>query len=102
MNFDFKECLDKFGEVGYVRQVWHAVGMIEGMPGVTLHEVVVGERGGLAWVIGLGTEGAEVVWLTGDLVKIGERMARTGEALAVMVNEEMLGRTVDGLGQVSG
>ncbi len=102
MNFDFKECLDEFGEVGYVARMWHSVALVDGLPGVTLHEMVIGESGVLGWVMGLSAEGAEVVWLSGDGVKIGERIARTGEAVAVLVNEGMLGRTVDGLGQVTG
>ena len=45
MIFDFKEYLNRTGEIGFVSKTVSSLIFVEGLPGATLHEVVVFESG---------------------------------------------------------
>ncbi|TSC86753.1 MAG: F-type H+-transporting ATPase subunit alpha [Microgenomates group bacterium Gr01-1014_16] len=95
----FEQSLKKTKEVGYVQEVVLSIARVEGLPGVRLGEVVVGESGGEGQVASIGKETVEVLWFSRGGLRVGMKMARTGEALTVAVDEMVLGQSLDGLGR---
>lgn len=95
----FEASLKKTGEVGYVQEVMQSVARVEGLPGVKLGEVLVGETGGEGQVVGMGRDTIEVLWWSRVGLRVGMKLSRTGEALSVAVGEEILGQSLDGLGR---
>ncbi len=99
--YKFDECLEKMGEVGYVDQVVHSIIRIKGLPGVRASEVVMFETGELGQVIALvSDEMVEILPLSKGLIRVGDRVARTGLLLSTKVGEKLLGKTIDPLGRV--
>lgn len=99
---DFSTTLKKTGEIGFVQLVTHSVVQIEGLPGAILGEAVVFESGQAGQVVSLSSSLVEVLVLSNSSVKVGTRVARTGERLAVSVGEHLLGKTVNSLGKIIG
>ncbi|MBI2008710.1 F0F1 ATP synthase subunit alpha [Candidatus Amesbacteria bacterium] len=95
----FEECLKRTSEVGYVQEVVLSIARVEGLPGVRLGEVVVGETGGEGQVASIGREMVEVLWWSRGGLRAGMKVARTGETLTVAVGEGILGQSLDGLGR---
>ncbi|MFK5921150.1 MAG: F0F1 ATP synthase subunit alpha [Verrucomicrobiota bacterium] len=86
--------------VGVVREIGDGVAKIEGLSDVMLNEMI--EFPGGLYGLALNLEETEVgAVLLGDglNVKEGDEVRTTGRLLQVTVGREMLGRTVDALGQ---
>lgn len=94
--------MNKTGEVGYVVSVTQSIVWVSGLPGAKLRELVILESGRQGYVISLKPESIEVLVLSRMSPRVGSRVARTGERLAVEVGEWLLGQTVDGLGKPIG
>ncbi len=94
---DYKNYLDKFGEIGYVDRVVHSIAYIEGLPGAISSEVVVFEKGGLGIVLSLNRDNIEVLLLTSSNINVGESVARTGEHLSIPLSGALLGQVVSPL-----
>jgi len=82
-----------------VQEVMLSVARVEGLPGVRLGEVVVGESGGEGQVAGIGRETVEVLWFSRGGLRAGMKVARTGKSLSVAVGGAVLGQSLDGLGK---
>ena len=99
---DFDSLLKACGEVGYVVLVTHTVAQVEGLPGAVLGEKVVFETGQEGQVLSLSAQLVEVSVLAVTPVRAGTRVARTGQRLAVVVGNHLLGKTVNSLGKTLG
>ena len=99
---DFNTILKTTGEIGFVQLVTHSVVQIEGLPGAILGEAVVFESGQAGQIVSLSPSLVEVLVLSNASVKVGTRVARTGERLAISVGERLLGKTVNSLGKLIG
>lgn len=86
-------------EIGYIVSWFSGVGRLEGLPGVSLHEVLVDERGEqAAVVVGFSQRGVEVLFLKEDF-DLEKPLFRSFQSLRIPVSSQILGRVIGGLGQ---
>lgn len=97
---EFDDKLREMKEVGYVEEVMQSVILVSGLPGVRVGEVLLFESGERGKVSSLREHRLEVLVFSRNQVRVGERVARTGKFLTVMVGEGMLGRILDAQGHV--
>lgn len=95
---DFKELLQKIGEIGYVEEINQSIVHVKGLPSVQTNEIVIFESGDLGQVMGLKKEIIEVILLSKNSVRVGSKVARTSQSLEVAVGDELLGKVIDPLG----
>ncbi len=87
-------------EVGTVLQVGDGIARIYGLTQVQAGELIQFETGTQAIALNLEEDNVGVVLLgSGDHIKEGSSVKRTGEIAAIEVGEEFLGRVVNPLGQ---
>lgn len=90
----------KFEEVGVVLSVGDGVARIYGLTQVTENELLEFENGIMAVAMNLEEDNVGAVLLgSSEGVKEGQSVKRTGRVASIMVNEEMLGRVINPLGQ---
>ena len=94
----FNNYLEDTGEVGYVELVTPPLVYVDGLPGVRPGEVVLFESGQFGEVKSINNTLVEVVVFSKDTAKVGTRVVRTGSLLHVPVGMELLGHSVDPLG----
>ena len=94
----FANMLTETGEVGFVEAYDHPIIEISGLPGATLQETVLFESGGIGQVVLLDEERIKIMFLSPNRPDIKERVVRTGMPVEVAVDPNMLGKTVDCLG----
>lgn len=95
----FDEHLKQTREVGFVDKVILSVVEVVGLPGAHIGEMILFETGQLGQVTGLGVTAVEVLVLSEQLVRVGTRVARLGQKLAIGVGDVLLGKAVDVLGK---
>ncbi len=98
MNSQFNELLQKSGEYGVVYQVSHPIVFIEGLPKVRTSEVILFESGQKAEVFSINRGKVEARIFSHEPVKVGTMVTRTNQLLSVPVGHELLGHTIDPLG----
>ncbi len=87
-------------EVGTVLQVGDGIARIYGLTQVQAGELVEFEEGTQAIALNLEEDNVGVVLLgSGDLIKEGSTVKRTGSIASIDVGEEFLGRVVNPLGE---
>ena len=86
-------------EVGFVQSVRGQVVYIDGLPNISMGEVVVGERGAKGYVGSFYQDHAEVFLLEGS-AEPGEMFSRKGVGLEILVGDFLLGRVINPLGKV--
>lgn len=90
----------KFEEVGVVLSVGDGVARIYGLTQVTENELLEFENGIMAVAMNLEEDNVGAVLLgSSEGIKEGQSVKRTGRVASIMVNEEMLGRVINPLGQ---
>lgn len=94
MSF-FEEYLEQTGEIGYINSFFHSIAIVSGLPYLRLEEMIFTESGKMGIVYGLRREGAEVLMLNAQEIKIGERVTRTAKRFEVGISDGLLGRIVD-------
>jgi len=99
MNAQFNDLLQKTGEYGVVYQVSHPIVFIEGLPNVKTHEVIVFETGEKAEVFAINRGKIEARVFSHAPIRVGTMVARTDEFLSVPVGPELLGHTINPLGE---
>lgn len=99
MNKIFNDYLEKIGEVGEVSEVFPSLVYATGLPKLKPDELVVFEDGQLGQTVGISQAKAEILILSHDAIRVGQKIARTDEFLSVKVGEAILGRVVDSLGR---
>lgn len=99
MNKNFNKLLDKTGEYGVVSQVQHPVVLIEGLPKVKAHEVIIFETGQKAEVFTINRGKVEARVFSYQPVRVGTKATRTDKLLSIPVGEVLLGKTINPLGE---
>jgi len=106
---DFKDYIEKMGEIGHVVALTHSIAYVSGLPTLKLGEMVITENGEKGMVHGLNKEVAEVLMFGTKNLKIGEEVARTNQVFQIPISQEFLGRIInplcqpiDGLGPILG
>lgn len=90
----------KFEEVGVVLSVGDGVARIYGLTQVTENELLEFEDGIMAVAMNLEEDNVGAVLLgSSEGIKEGQSVKRTGRVASIMVNEDMLGRVINPLGQ---
>jgi F-type H+-transporting ATPase subunit alpha len=100
MNNTFDEYMQKTGEYGMVYQVAHPIVFIEGLPKVKTHEVVMFETGQRGEVFTINRGKVEVRIFSHEPIKVGTKAVRTDQLLSMAVGPELLGHTVNPLGEL--
>lgn len=106
---DFKSCLEKTGEIGYITSLLGSVAYVSGLPNLKLEEMVITESGKRGIVHGLKKKSAEVLMIDVKGLRVEENVVRTGKSFQIPVGEGLLGRIInpisqptDGLGPIRG
>ena len=90
----------KFEEVGVVLTIGDGVARIYGLTKATENELLEFENGVMAVAMNLEEDNVGAVLLgSSEGIKEGQSVKRTGRVASIMVNENMLGRVVNPLGQ---
>lgn len=90
----------KFEEVGVVLSVGDGVARIYGLTKATQNELLEFENGVMAVAMNLEEDNVGAVLLgSSEGIKEGQSVKRTERVASIMVNEQMLGRVINPLGQ---
>ena len=90
----------KFEEVGVVLSVGDGVARIYGLTNVTENELIEFDNGVMAVAMNLEEDNVGAVLLgSTEGIKEGQSVKRTGRVASILVNENMLGRVINPLGQ---
>ena len=95
----FNQLLRSTGEYGIVYQVSHPIVFIEGLPTVKTQEVILFETGQKAEVFSINRGKIEARSFSHEPVTVGTKVTKTGQLLSVPVGDELLGHTIDPLGE---
>lgn len=89
----------KFEEVGVVLSIGDGVAHIYGLTNVTENELIEFENGVMAVAMNLEEDNVGAVLLgSSEGIKEGQHVKRTGKVASIEVNEQMLGRVINPLG----
>ena len=90
----------KFEEVGVVLSVGDGVARIYGLTNVTENELIEFDNGVMAVAMNLEEDNVgAVLFGSSEGIKEGQSVKRTGRVASILVNENMLGRVINPLGQ---
>ena len=90
----------KFEEVGLVLTIGDGVARIYGLNNVTENELIEFENGVMAVAMNLEEDNVGAVLLgPSEGIKEGQSVKRTGRVASIEVNEQMLGRVINPLGE---
>jgi F-type H+-transporting ATPase subunit alpha len=95
----FNQLLRQTGEYGIVYQVSHPIVFIEGLPTVKTQEVIMFETGQKAEVFSINRGKIEARSFAHEPIRVGTKVTKTGQLLSVPVGDELLGHTIDPLGE---
>lgn len=99
----FKDYLKETEEIGFVEEVVSSIAYVSGLPGARLLEIVIFESGNFGQVFSIDESRIEVILLSENFVKVGEKVTRTNLTFNVSVGEWVLGKCISPLGtSVSG
>ena len=93
----FEEFLNKNGEIGFVKRISSSIVFCDGLPGVKLSEVVIFENGEVGQVFSTGENTVEIIILSKGYIKVGTKVARTGQTLKIALGDHLLGTTFSSL-----
>ena len=99
MDTQFNQLLQESGEYGVVYQVSHPIVFIEGLPNVKTHEVIVFETGQRGEVFTINRGKIEARVFSHDPVRVGTKVTRTDKTLSIPVGKELLGHSINPLGE---
>jgi F-type H+-transporting ATPase subunit alpha len=98
MDNQFNQLLRTTGEYGIVYQVSHPIVFIEGLPTVKPREVILFETGQRAEVFAINRGKIEARIFSHEPVTVGTKVTKTNQLLSIPVGPELLGHTIDPLG----
>lgn len=99
MDTLFSQFLKKTGEYGVVYQVSHPIVFIEGLPQVKSQEIIIFESGQKGEVFAINRGKIEARIFTHTPIRVGTKVTRTNQQLALPVGPELLGQTINPLGE---
>jgi len=97
-KLNYVQYLEKTKEIGYVREVFSPVILVEGLPNVAVNELVCFEDETLGVVSSLNAKYVEILSLDVQIVKPGIKVTRTKTFLSIPLGEGLLGKSIDSLG----
>jgi F-type H+/Na+-transporting ATPase subunit alpha len=100
MDSQFNQNLKKTGEYGVVYQVSHPIVFIDGLPNVKTNEVILFESGQKGEVFSINRGKIEARIFSHEPIKVGTKVTRTDKLLAIPVGKELLGHTINPLGEL--
>ncbi|MBI5122401.1 F0F1 ATP synthase subunit alpha [Candidatus Roizmanbacteria bacterium] len=95
----FNKYLQQTGEYGVAIQVSHPIVFIEGLPSVKTHEVILFETGQKGEVFAINRGKIEARIFSHTPIRVGTRVTRTDQLLSVPVGDELLGHSINPLGE---
>lgn len=95
----FQQTLKDTGEYGVAIQVSHPIVFIEGLPTVRIHEVILFETGQKGEVFSITRGKVEARIFSHEPIRVGTKVSRTGQLLSVPVGPELLGHSINPLGE---
>ena len=95
---DFKFYLDSISEIGFVEKASNAIVHVRGLPKIKIDEIVMFETGKIGIVLSFTPNLIEVLVFSKEPIGHGTKVVRTNEFLKIPVGNELLGKTVDPLG----
>lgn len=99
LPMDFNEILQKIGEFGMVEQVHLPIVIASGLPDARLNEIVLFENGAMGSIFLLERDVVQILVYTNQTIKPGIKITRTNTFLSVPVGVELLGHSINPLGQ---
>lgn len=99
MKSVFEEILHSTNEIGYVQSTSFPLVYVKGLPNVKPSEVVLFESGQFGQVKSLTDELVGILVYSKKSLTMGLRAVRTGQYLDVPVGSNLLGKSLDALGQ---
>ena len=99
MDSQFNEFLKKTGEYGIAYHVTHPIVFIEGLPTVKTREIILFEGGQKGEVFSINRGKVEARIFSHDPVKPGSKVTKTNQLLSIPVGKELLGTTINPLGE---
>jgi F-type H+-transporting ATPase subunit alpha len=100
MEKQFEELLKKTGTYGEVIQVNHPIVIIEGLPKATTRELILFESGQKGEVFTVNRGRIEARVFSHEPVRVGMKVTRTMKLISVPVGKELLGHTINPLGDL--
>lgn len=100
MDSKFDQYLKTTGEYGIVDRVSHPIVFIEGLPNVKTHEVILFESGQKGEVFAINRGKIEARVFSHEPIKVGTKVTRTDRMLSVPAGKELLGHTINPLGEL--
>ncbi|HVF69184.1 MAG TPA: hypothetical protein VNA13_01320 [Xanthomonadales bacterium] len=100
MDTQFNQFLEKTGEYGIAYQVSHPIVFIEGLPSVKIQEIIMFESGQKAEVFAINRGKIEARTFSHEPIQVGTKVTRTDELLSIPVGRELLGHTINPLGEL--
>lgn len=97
---EYKRLLTATGEYGEVVEVRYPLLTVIGLPKARLHEVVIFENGMRGEIFSLDEQHIKVLMYDSQPVRVGTKLARTGQIAIIAVGPELLGCIIDPLGRV--
>jgi F-type H+/Na+-transporting ATPase subunit alpha len=98
MDPQFANYLKSTGEYGVVYQVSHPIVFIDGLPKVKTHEVILFDSGQKGEVFSINRGKVEARVFSHEPIRVGSKVTRTDQLLSVPVGPELLGQTINPLG----
>jgi len=91
--------LSKTQEIGLVRELLYPIVLVEGLPGVSISELVYFDNDTTGFVTSLSDKYVEILLFDTKSVAVGSKVVRSGDSLSIPVGEVFLGKTIDSLGR---
>ncbi len=88
-------------EIGFVIGLYHSIVVVDGLPGAHLNEIVIFQNGGIGQVFTLSADRVEVLILKAVEISVGSSLVRTGKALEIKLNNNILCKTLNSLAEIT-
>lgn len=99
MNKNFQDNLEASGEVGTVVEVFPSLVAADGLPTLRPNELVIFEGGQLGIAFSILKDKVQVLTLSHDLIRVGDKITKTNSFLSVNISDDVLGKIIDPLGR---
>ena len=105
----FEDYLKESGEIGHIESINQSIVYVSGLPHAHLNEVVITESNHQGIITGIDKDLIEIIFLSAEQAKVGQKVTRTSQSLKIKVSDGVLGRiinplaeSIDGLGPITG
>ncbi len=99
---NFEHYLSTIGEYGVVEEIHHPIVIINGLPEVSLNELVMFDNGNLGQVVSFSQNKVQALLLSPQPVNIKSQAVRTNKIISISVGRHLLGQVIDPQGNIIG